>query len=280
MNSHVLCNRLLILRRPQNSQREIRSNPDARLRHPKSKSEAQPFAKRAIHARKAPKARYFTRKTQVGTLRGMGTSTRTGSRGLFDMQKVLVVDDEDAVRSVIVKTLTHFGFATSEARDGMAATRMAQADPPNLIICDVRMPGMDGYQTLAAIRDMPAIANTPFIFLTAAMDKREIRRGMVSGADDYLTKPFTMEELLEAVTTRLARQVELKCEIYKQAEKLRADVVHLFSKELTAPLEGILGLTSSMMQEYSVIPPERVFVTARQIKESILRLNQLTQSLT
>jgi K+-sensing histidine kinase KdpD len=89
-----------------------------------------------------------------------------------------------------------------------------------------------------------------------------------------------MEELVEAVTTRLARQVELKCEIYKQAEKLRADVVHLLSTELTAPLEGILGLTSAMMREYSIIPPEKVFVNARQINESVLRLNQLTKSLT
>lgn len=196
------------------------------------------------------------------------------------MQKVLIVDDEDAVRSVIAKTLAHFGFVTCEAPDGLTATRMAQANPPTLIICDVRMPGMDGYQTLAAIRDMPAVANIPFIFLTAAMDKREIRRGMVSGADDYLTKPFTTEELLEAVTTRLARQVELKCEIYKQAEKLRADVVNLFSKELTAPLDGILGISSAMMQEHNIIPREKVFVNARQIKESILRLNQLARSLT
>jgi two-component system sensor histidine kinase/response regulator len=196
------------------------------------------------------------------------------------MQKVLIVDDEDAVRSVIAKTLALFSFVTCEAPDGVTAIRMAQANPPNLIICDVRMPGMDGYQTLAAIRDMPAVANIPFIFLTAAMDKREIRRGMVSGADDYLTKPFTTEELLEAVTTRLARQVELKCEIYKQAEKLRADVVNLFSKELTAPLDGILGISSAMMQEHNIIPREKVFVNARQIKESILRLNQLARSLT
>ena len=106
-----------------------------------------------------------------------------------------------------------------------------------------------------------------------------MRRGMVSGADDYLTKPFTPEELLEAVAMRLARQAELKSEIFLRAEKLRDDVVHLLSKELTAPLDDILGLTSTMMKEYARLAPEKVFVNAREINESVLRLNQLAKSL-
>lgn len=198
---------------------------------------------------------------------------------LTSMQKVLVIDDTEEVRLVITKTLAHFGFQARGAKDGESGIQMALEDAPDLIICDVRMPVMDGYQTLAKIRDLPGIANIPFIFLTAAVDKSDMRRGMVSGADDYLTKPFTPEELLEAVTTRLARQAELKSEIYLRAEKLREDVVHLLSKELTAPLDSILGLTSAMMKEYARLAPENVFVSARQINESILRLNQLAKSL-
>lgn len=195
------------------------------------------------------------------------------------MQKVLVIDDAEDVRSVIVKTLAHFGFPARDAQDGETGIRMALEDPPDLIICDVRMPVMDGYRTLAKIREMPGIANIPFIFLTAATEKNDMRRGMISGADDYLTKPFTPDELLEAVATRLSRQAELKSEIYLRAEKLRDDVVHLLSKELTAPIDGILGLTTTMMKEYARIAPEKVFVSARQINESILRLDQLAKSL-
>ncbi|MDB6023204.1 MAG: response regulator receiver sensor signal transduction histidine kinase [Pedosphaera sp.] len=195
------------------------------------------------------------------------------------MQNVLVIDDTNEVRSVIVTTLNQFGFATREAADGAAGVQLALAQPPDLIICDVRMPGMDGYQTLAAIRDEPTIATTPFIFLTAAMDKHDVRRGMVLGADDYLTKPFTTEDLLEAVTTRLGRQAELKTEFYKRAEKLRESVVHLLSQELAGPLNGILGVTSSMMQDYASLPPETVLMNARHINESALRLNRLTKSL-
>jgi two-component system sensor histidine kinase/response regulator len=195
------------------------------------------------------------------------------------MQSVLIIDDSAEVRNVIAKTLDHYGFCTREARDGMHGVQLALEWKPNLILCDVRMPGMDGHRTLEAIRESPTIATTPFIFLTAAVEKSDMRRAMCSGADDYLTKPFTAEELLEAVTARLAKQAELQCEIYNKAEKLRRDVVQLLSREIAGPLDGILGLTSNMMREYAVLPRERVFVNARQINESVLRLNQLAKSL-
>ncbi|HXD00524.1 MAG TPA: response regulator [Verrucomicrobiae bacterium] len=195
------------------------------------------------------------------------------------MHNVLVIDDVDDVRQAVVKTLQHFGFVTREARNGRSGIQMAIEDAPDLIICDVRMPGMDGYRTLTAIRDIPAIANIPFIFLTAAMDKSDIRRGMLSGADDYLTKPFTPEELFEAVATRLARQTELKCEFFKHAEKMRKGVEHLFAREITGPLDGILGLTAEMLRDAGRAQPEKVAESARRINESILRLNQLAKSL-
>jgi CheY-like chemotaxis protein len=195
------------------------------------------------------------------------------------MHNVLVIDDVDDVRQAVVKTLQHFGFATREARNGRAGIQMAIEDAPDLIICDVRMPEMDGYRTLNAIRDIPAIANIPFIFLTAAMDKSDVRRGMLSGADDYLTKPFTPEELFEAVATRLARQTELKCEFFKHAEKLRKGMDHLFAREITGPLDGILGLTAEMLRDAGRAQPEKVAESARRINESILRLNQLAKSL-
>ena len=195
------------------------------------------------------------------------------------MHNVLVIDDVDDVRQAVVKTLQHFGFVTREARNGRAGIQMAIEDAPDLIICDVRMPEMDGYRTLNAIRDIPAIANIPFIFLTAAMDKSDVRRGMLSGADDYLTKPFTPEELFEAVATRLVRQTELKCEFFKHAEKLRKGVDHLFAREITGPLDGILGLTAEMLRDAGRAQPEKVAESARRINESILRLNQLAKSL-
>jgi two-component system sensor histidine kinase/response regulator len=195
------------------------------------------------------------------------------------MQTVLVIDDTEEMRRMIVNILDHFGFSTSEAPDGLSGIAKAVECQPDLIICDVRMPGMDGFQTLSAIREEPATATIPFIFLTAAMDKGDMRRGMINGADDYVTKPFTTQELLEAVTTRLARQAELKYEIYKRADKLRENIVQLFSREITAPLDSILGLTFIMMSD-PALSPEKVFVNAHQINQSILKLNQMARSLT
>jgi len=195
------------------------------------------------------------------------------------MPNVLVIDDTNEVRSVIVSTLAQWGFATQEATDGATGIRMALAQPPDLIICDVRMPGMDGYRTLAAIRDEPAIASTPFIFLSSAMDKGDIRRGMAGGADDYVTKPFEPEELLEAVTTRLARQSELKTDFFRRSEKLRDAVAHLLSTEIAGSLDGILGVSAGMIREYSRLAPETVLANAQQINDSATRLNELAKSL-
>lgn len=161
------------------------------------------------------------------------------------MPNVLVIDDADEVRQVILDTLTEFGFAAREAKDGETGIKMALERPPDLIICDVRMPGMDGYQTLSAVRDHEEIANIPFIFLTAAMEKRDVRRGMSSGADDYLTKPFTPGELMDAVTGRLARQSELKCEAYKRAERLRESITEMFTKEINSLHRGVPKLSTS-----------------------------------
>lgn len=195
------------------------------------------------------------------------------------MQNILIIDDSEDVRGVIAKTLDYFGFYTRQARDGMAGVQVALDWHPDLIICDVRMPGMDGYRTLSAIRELPGIATTPFIFLTAAMDRNDMRRGMTSGADDYLTKPFTAEELLESVTARLSKQADLQCEIYKKAEKLRQEVARLLSREMSAPLDGIKGVSSNMIKDYAALPPEQVLVNARQINESVQRLSELAKSL-
>ena len=89
----------------------------------------------------------------------------------------------------------------------------------------------------------------------------------------------TSEELIEAVTIRLSRQSELKSEMYKRADKLRSDVIHLFSREFTDPLDGIMGLTAAMIREYSALQPEAVLAHARHINESVTRLNQLAKSL-
>ncbi len=137
------------------------------------------------------------------------------------MKNILVIDDNDDVRSLVVTVLKNFGFSVWQASSGEEAIEMVLADKPDLIISDVRMPGMDGHHVLSAIRELQATAPIPFILMTGSGSHEDYRRGMVSGADDYIHKPFTPDELIEAVLSRLVRQTDLQMEAYEHASRIR-----------------------------------------------------------
>jgi CheY-like chemotaxis protein len=137
------------------------------------------------------------------------------------MKNILVIDDNDDVRSIVAAVLRNFGFVVREANDGGAGIQMVLEQKPDLIITDVRMPGMDGHHLLSAIRELQATASIPVIMMTGSASHDDFRRGMVSGADDYLNKPFTPDELIEAVLSRLIRQTDMEMEAYSRANKLR-----------------------------------------------------------
>jgi CheY-like chemotaxis protein len=189
----------------------------------------------------------------------------------------LVIDDKDEIRSVIVSTLTSAGFSTIEAASAGQALQLLDSVKPDLILCDVNMPDMDGYQTLSAIREVPQFASVPFILMTGSSDHNVFRRGMACGADDFLIKPFLPEELVQAVVCRLVRQMELEWEACQRAEKVRAAAVHQYSEELSAPINGLLGAVTSIMVDYACMRPDAATDGVRQINESAARLNQLAQ---
>lgn len=122
--------------------------------------------------------------------------------------RLLVIDDEEQLRKNLVDLLTLSGFAVASATNGRRGVALAHEHPPDLILCDIMMPQMDGYQVLESIRLNPALAHLPFVFLTAKADMVDLRRGMTLGADDYLTKPFLIKELLAVIETRLKRHRE------------------------------------------------------------------------
>jgi diguanylate cyclase len=121
------------------------------------------------------------------------------------MTKILVIEDMDTLREEIIETLSFEGFETLGAADGEIGVEIAKTYLPNLIICDIMMPKLDGYETLEALRGDPVTMTIPFIFLTAKAEKIDMRLGMELGADDYLTKPFTTEELVGAIAARLQK---------------------------------------------------------------------------
>jgi DNA-binding NarL/FixJ family response regulator len=122
------------------------------------------------------------------------------------MTELLLIEDDPTLLELIATALEFEGFRVQRAAGGAAGLELARSVRPALILCDVMMPGMDGYAVLAAVRSDPRIASVPFIFLTARGERKDLRLGMTSGADDYLTKPVAIDDLLAAVRGRLARQ--------------------------------------------------------------------------
>lgn len=150
-------------------------------------------------------------------------------------KKILVIEDEPATLENLVLMLEMEGFKPFSAPNGRAGVEVAKRELPDVILCDVSMPELDGYGVLEALRAESATVSIPFIFLTAKGDKKDFRTGMNLGADDYLTKPASAEDVLAAISTRLSRQ----------QQNARATLQNVELKpnfDSAAPLEA-LGIT-------------------------------------
>ena len=132
------------------------------------------------------------------------------------MKKILIIEDHPDVRENTSEILTLANFEVITAENGKIGIDLAQREKPNLIICDIMMPELDGYGVLHILNKNPDLADIPFIFLTAKTEKTDIRKGMELGADDYLTKPFDDTELLRAIETRL-RKHEMRSKAYNDS---------------------------------------------------------------
>lgn len=147
------------------------------------------------------------------------------------MKKILVIEDEPEMRRNLTTILRLEKFHPIAAENGYAGVELATKELPDLILCDVMMPELDGYGVLQALRENPDTAAVPFIFLTAKGEKLDIRLGMNLGADDYLTKPVAKLDLVNAISSRLERA----------SQQVRSEFKPNFTSP--RPLERELGLT-------------------------------------
>ncbi len=154
------------------------------------------------------------------------------------MKKILIIEDQPQMRRNLATILEMEGFEVSLAEDGNAGVARARESKPDLIICDVMMPELDGYGVLRALRSEKATATIPFIFLTAKGEKIDQRTGMNLGADDYLTKPVARIDLLASVKVRLERRDAHEAEL----ESAKSSAGFNPNFESPKPLES-LGLT-------------------------------------
>lgn len=126
------------------------------------------------------------------------------------VKTILVIEDEAQTREIFLRCLKFEKFEGIGAENGSTGVRLAERHRPDLVVCDIMMPDMDGYEVLSSLRQNDATASIPFIFLTAKVTMSDLRQGMTLGADDYLTKPCTVEDFLDAIASRLSRQSDLK----------------------------------------------------------------------
>lgn len=204
------------------------------------------------------------------------------------MTKILVIEDEAILRGEVIEWLNLEGFDAMSAPDGIAGVELAFANLPDIVVCDITMPRLDGYGVLLEMRSNPKTVAVPFIFVTARAAHEDIRRGMILGADDYITKPFTRLELLQAIQSRLNKKAALEQERQREVEELQnaltqeheqrmlnTKLVAMFSHDFRNPLAGIMS-SNSLLRDYADRMDEtRRLVHLNRIEASVRQLMQM-----
>jgi two-component system, sensor histidine kinase and response regulator len=194
------------------------------------------------------------------------------------MKKILVIEDDKSVREIIVALLDAENYDVINAENGSIGVEVAQKEIPDLVICDVVMPQLDGLSVLKILRKNPITMTIPFIFLTGNTDKQDFRVGMELGADDYLTKPFSKNELLAAINSRLEKQFAIRQESQKRLDDLRSSITLSLPHEMRSPVSNILGFSQLLIDESEILEPQAIRDIASGIHNSAERLFKLIQN--
>lgn len=164
------------------------------------------------------------------------------------MNKILVIEDDYNIRTNICEILESEGYKTFQAKNGKSGLELIFSELPDLIICDVMMPELNGFEVLEETRKKSTTALIPFIFLTAKVEPENLRKGMNFGADDYLFKPFHIQDLIDSVKTRLSKKEIINRELKEIPEQIITKVPH----ELRTPLVPILGYAELIEDEQNI----------------------------
>lgn len=191
------------------------------------------------------------------------------------MEQILVVEDDTVVRENLRDLLESEGFEVLSAENGDEGFKIAFEKLPDLILSDIRMPIVSGFDMLKKLQDNITTSDIPFIFLTAKVEHDEIRKGMTLGADDYLLKPYKRNDLLSAIDARLKK----KRKIRENVELFKFSVVKRVQHELRTPLISILGLSELMLENIGSLTHEELSEIANKILDSGSRLLRRVEKL-
>lgn len=194
------------------------------------------------------------------------------------MTKILIVEDEEPMRMSMSIILKRGGYEVDEAADGEEGFERARGNVPDLIVSDIEMPRLGGYELLKRIRLEKSLSSIPFVFLTGKGEKPDIRKGMEKGADDYITKPFHAEELLKAIETRLKKHAAILEQSEKKLGDLRGSISLALPHELRTPLTGILGFADLLIEGADELKPGETAEMGTHIKASAARLHRVIEN--
>ena len=169
--------------------------------------------------------------------------------GNLKMKKILIVDDDDILRSVLKHTLEQQGYQVTVVASGNQALKSFAKTPPDLIVSDVSMPEMDGFEFCRILRSQPSGQLIPFIFLSARSELEDRIQGHSIGADDYITKPFEIEELIAKIESAIER-----------TRRIHAEIVHLMSQFASSPASNIAA--TAIRENLESITPDNQNQTA------------------
>jgi len=181
--------------------------------------------------------------------------------------RILAIDDEDQIRSTLKLMLEHMGHTVELAADGQHGLALV-SQRPDLVLCDINMPDVSGYDVLRAIRGKPGYAEIPFIFLTGLDDRKSMRQGMSLGADDYLTKPFTLEDLESAISASYWKHATVRQRLRQLVDARRSEESAPWAHELLTPIHGVLGFATMLEEESETISREELRWMAAGIRKS------------
>ncbi|MCX8011262.1 MAG: response regulator [Ignavibacteria bacterium] len=191
------------------------------------------------------------------------------------MAKILVVEDEELIRDLLKAELTHEGFEVITAENGKDALEKVYDEPPDLIVCDVMMPVMDGFTFQEKLIQDELLKEIPLIFLTAKSDKTDIRFGKSLGAEDYLTKPFEFEDLLVSIRSRLKKSFDRKKYLNQKLDDIRRSILYALPHEFKNPLSTLSGFVSLLQDKDYKKTEEETQEFLSYIQASSDRLNRL-----
>lgn len=194
------------------------------------------------------------------------------------MKKILVIDDAEFILESTSSLLEFEGYDVMTAENGAIGVKKAFESLPDLILCDISMPEMDGFEVLERIRKNDKTHRTPFIFLTAFNEKSNMRDGMTKGADDYLVKPYTREEIVKAIEAQWSKYDLFQEHVKTKVEEVGKNVTYALPHEFRTAVNEIKGNAGILHNQGELLNTDELKSLSGDILASVSRLSKITEN--